>query len=72
MAAVAPLRPLAWKPPYAEGAALKKANKTYYYMTFKREQGKENFTEKKQMNLTLLTASAKQLSKTASMPKRTL
>ena len=41
-------------------------------MTFKREQGKENFTEKKQMNLTLLTASAKQLSKTASMPKRTL
>ena len=28
LAAVAPLRPLAWEPPHAVGAALKKANKT--------------------------------------------
>ena len=27
LAAVAPIRPLAWEPPYAEGVALKKAKK---------------------------------------------
>ena len=27
-AATAPIRPLAWEPPYAEGVALKKQNKT--------------------------------------------
>ena len=28
LTAVAPIRPLAWEPPYATGAALKKQNKT--------------------------------------------
>ena len=35
LAAIAPIRPLAWEPPYAMGAALKKKQlnkKTYYIM----------------------------------------
>ena len=36
LAAVAPIRPLAWEPPYAEGVALKKQKNKIKKLSFKK------------------------------------
>ena len=44
-AAAAPIQPLAWKPPYAEGAALEKAQKD------KKEKKKKNCAKSQQVQI---------------------
>ena len=53
LAATAPIRPLAWEPPYASGAALKKAKRQKGKKKKKREREKER--ERKEKRNALMT-----------------